>query len=349
PLDRLPVTPSGKLDAAALPVPDLTPTGAGRAPGTDRERLLRDLYARALRVPSVGVDDDFFALGGDSIVAVQLLVLARRAGLELTPRDVFRHRTVAELAAAARTAAAGPVDDTSWQLSDDELASLQRESAVTVEETLPLGPLQEGFFFHALMDGAEHDTYVVQQVVELSGPVDGALLRRAAQRLLDRHAPLRACFRQTPDGRPVQIVATGLELPWREVDLAAQDDPAVRRALAEAVAADERAHRFDLARPPLLRCALIRFGDERSRLVLTFHHIVADGWSLPILHRELLALYGDDPAPLPEVAPYRGYLRRIAGADREAADDRLLPHRQDVRPVRGPPRLAGARRTAACG
>ncbi|MGW0870630.1 non-ribosomal peptide synthase/polyketide synthase [Streptomyces sp. NPDC002740] len=319
PLDRLPVTPSGKLDAAALPVPDLTRAGAGRAPATERERLLCGLYARALKVPSVGVDDDFFALGGDSIVAVQLLVLARRAGLELTPRDVFRHRTVAELAGAARTAAAGPADDTSWRPSDDELASLQGESAVTVEEALPLGPLQEGFFFHALMDGAEHDTYVVQQVVELSGPVDGALLRQAAQRLLDRHAPLRACFRQTPDGRPVQIIAAGLRLPWREVDLTAQDDLAVRRALAEAVAADERAHRFDLARPPLVRCALIRFGDERSRLVLTFHHIVADGWSLPILHRELLALYGEDPAPLPEVAPYRGYLRRIAGADREAA------------------------------
>ncbi|WP_406006001.1 non-ribosomal peptide synthase/polyketide synthase [Streptomyces sp. NBC_00637] len=320
PLDRLPVTPSGKLDAAALPLPDPTRTGTGRAPGTERERLLCELYARALKVPSVGIDDDFFALGGDSILAVQLLVLARRAGLELTPRDVFRHRTVAELAGAARTpVAADPVDDTSWQPSDAELVALQGESAVTVEETLPLGPLQEGFFFHALMDGAEHDTYVVQQVVELSGPVDAAPLRRAAQRLLDRHAPLRACFRQTPDGRPVQIIASGLALPWREVDLAAQDDLAVRRALAEAVAADERAHRFDLARPPLLRCALIRLGEEHSRLVLTFHHIVADGWSLPILHRELLALYGDDPAPLPEVAPYRGYLRRIAGADREAA------------------------------
>ncbi|MEU1192933.1 non-ribosomal peptide synthase/polyketide synthase [Streptomyces sp. NPDC005859] len=324
PLDRLPVTPSGKLDAAALPVPDLTRTSTGRAPGTDRERLLCELYARALKVPSVSVDDDFFALGGDSIVAVQLLILARRAGLELTPRDVFRHRTVAELAGAARTPAADRTDDsatgTPWPAwSEDELAVLQGESALTVEETLPLGPLQEGFFFHALMDGAEHDAYVVQQIVELSGPVDGTLLRRAAQRLLDRHAPLRACFRQTPDGRPVQIIASGLELPWREVDLAAQDDLAVRRALAEAVAADERAHRFDLARPPLVRCALIRFGDEHSRLVLTFHHIVADGWSLPVLHRELLALYGENPTPLPEVAPYRGYLRRIAAADREAA------------------------------
>ncbi|MBK3634961.1 amino acid adenylation domain-containing protein, partial [Streptomyces sp. MBT97] len=326
PLDRLPVTPSGKLDAAALPVPDLTRTRTGRDPGTDRERLLCELYARALRVPSVSVDDDFFALGGDSIVAVQLLVLARRAGLELTPRDVFRHRTVAELAGVARTAAADRTDDSAagvpWRTpTDEELLFLQGESALRIEETLPLGPLQEGFFFHALMDGAEHDAYVVQQVVELTGPVDGALLRRAAQRLLDRHAPLRACFRQTPDGRPVQIVAAGPRLPWREVDLTAQDDTAVRHSLAEAVAADERARRFDLAHPPLLRCALLRLGEERSRLVLTFHHIVADGWSLPVLHRELLALYGEDLAPLPEVAPYRGYLRRIAGADREAARD----------------------------
>ncbi|MFI6406277.1 non-ribosomal peptide synthase/polyketide synthase [Streptomyces sp. NPDC050548] len=321
PLDRLPVTPSGKLDAAALPVPDLTrQLSAGRAPETPREELLCDLYARALKVPSVGVDDDFFALGGDSIVAVQLLILARRAGLELTPRDVFRHRTVAELATVART---GTVDDptiTPWQsLSDAELDAVQGEFPVTVEETLPLGPLQEGFFFHALVDGAEHDAYVVQQVIELSGPVDGTLLRTAAQRLVDRHAPLRACFRQTPDGRPVQLIASGLELPWHEVDLSAQEDATVRRTLAEAVAADERAHRFDLAHPPLIRCALIRFGEDRSRLVLTFHHIVADGWSLPVLHRELLALYGENPTPLPEVAPYRGYLRRIAGADRDAA------------------------------
>ncbi|MER5793880.1 non-ribosomal peptide synthase/polyketide synthase [Streptomyces sp. NPDC001980] len=323
PLDRLPVTPSGKLDSAALPVPDYGLLSSGRAPRTERERLLCDLYARALRVPSVTVDDDFFALGGDSIVAIQLLVLARRAGLELTPRDVFRHRTVAQLAGVARTAdAAEDPADTPWDPpTADELAALQGEDPLTVAEVLPLGPLQEGFFFHALVDGGEHDAYVVQQVIELAGPVDGGLLRQAAQRLLDRHAPLRACFRQLPDGRPAQLVATGLDVPWREVDLSAQD-PAVRPGLAEAVAADERARRFDLAHPPLLRCALVRLGADRNHLVLTFHHIVADGWSLPVLHRELLALYGpygEEPAQLPDVAPYRGYLARVARADREAA------------------------------
>ncbi|MER7187351.1 amino acid adenylation domain-containing protein, partial [Streptomyces hyaluromycini] len=251
PLDRLPVTPSGKLDSAALPVPDYGLLSSGRAPRTERERLLCDLYARALRVPSVTVDDDFFALGGDSIVAIQLLVLARRAGLELTPRDVFRHRTVAQLAGVARTAdAAEDRADAPWDPpTAGELAALQGDDPLTVAEVLPLGPLQEGFFFHALVDGSEHDAYVVQQVIELAGPVDGGLLRQAAQRLLDRHAPLRACFRQLPGGRPAQLVATGLDLPWREVDLSAQDT-AVRTGLAEAVAADERARRFDLARPP---------------------------------------------------------------------------------------------------
>ncbi|MFF0383225.1 non-ribosomal peptide synthase/polyketide synthase [Streptomyces sp. NPDC004286] len=318
PLDRLPVTPSGKLDAAALPVPDRTLPSGGRQPATARERLLCELYARALDVPSVGADDDFFALGGDSIVAVRLLVLARRAGLELTPRDVFRHRTAAELATVARTGTAEAETDgetVPWELP----APGQIAADLTVEEALPLGPLQEGFFFHALVDGAEHDAYVVQQVIELTGPVDGTLLRTAAERLLDRHAPLRACFRQTPDGRPFQLIASGLALPWHETDLTTEPDPTTRHARADAVAAEERARRFDLARPPLVRCALIRLTDERSRLILTFHHIVADGWSLPVLHRELLALYGEHPEPLPEVTPYRAYLRRIAGADREAA------------------------------
>ncbi|WP_432091965.1 non-ribosomal peptide synthase/polyketide synthase [Streptomyces sp. NRRL F-5630] len=317
PLDRLPVTPSGKLDAAALPVPDYGLLSTGRPPRTARERLLCRLYAETLGLASVTADDDFFALGGDSIVAIQLLVRARRAGLELTPRDVFRHRTVAQLATAARTASATAQDpaDLPWDPpTEAELAALQGPGPLDIAEVLPLGPLQEGFYFHAVLDGAAHDAYVVQQVIDLEGPVDATLLRRAAQRLLDRHAPLRACFRPLPDGRPAQVVATGLDLPWSETDLTGRDP-----ALAEAVAATERAHRFDLAHPPLLRCALIRLDEAHSRLVLTFHHIVADGWSLPVLHRELLALYGDEPAALPEVAPYRAHLAHLARADREAA------------------------------
>ncbi|MFF2382011.1 non-ribosomal peptide synthase/polyketide synthase [Streptomyces sp. NPDC058108] len=321
PLDRLPVTPSGKLDAAALPVPDYGALSSGRPPRDAREELLCAACAEILGLRSVTVDDDFFALGGDSITAIQLLVRARRAGLRLTSRDVFRHRTVAELARAAveRTRPARTEDDGPLlRLTDAEHAALQGDHPLAVEDLTPLSPLQEGFYFHSLVDGADRDAYVVQQALELSGPVDAGALRRAAQRVLDRHAPLRSCFRPLADGRPVQIVAAGVELPWREIDLSDRD-PRTGASLADAVADDERARRFDLAAPPLLRCALIRLGDGRSRLLLTFHHIVADGWSLPVLHRELMSSYGDAPAPLPEVAPYRAYLRALAGADREAA------------------------------
>ncbi|MET7743782.1 non-ribosomal peptide synthase/polyketide synthase [Streptomyces sp. NPDC005385] len=321
PLDRLPVTPSGKLDAAALPTPDYAALSSGRPPRDAREESLCAAYAEVLGLDAVTIDDDFFALGGDSITAIQLLVRARRTGLRLTSRDVFRHRTVAALAEGAveRTERTAATDDAPLLgLTGSERAALQGEHPLAVEDTLPLSPLQEGFYFHSVVDGNGPDTYVVQQALDLTGPLDSDLLRRAAQRVLARHAPLRSCFRPLPDGRPVQIVATGVDLPWREVDLSAQDAE-VAAPLADAVAADERARRFDLARPPLMRCALVRLAGGHSRLLLTFHHIVADGWSLPVLHRELMASYGDTPADLPEVASYRSYLRTLAGADRDAA------------------------------
>ncbi|MFF3754670.1 amino acid adenylation domain-containing protein [Streptomyces sp. NPDC002018] len=322
PLDRLPVTPSGKLDEKALPAPDYGSLSSGRAPRDAREELLCRLYAEVLGLRSVTIDDDFLAVGGDSINAIHLLIRARAAGVRLTTQDVFRHRTVAALAAVtADRAEPGPAasDGPLLALTPDEIAGLQGTDPLLIEDLLPLAPLQQGFFYHSLAGGSDADAYTVQQIIELAGPVDGEALRAAAQGLLDRHAPLRAAFRQHgTDGGAVQIIAGGVTLPWREVDLSNQD-ASVRESLAAAVAADERAHRFDLARPPLLRCALVRYGPERGALVLTFHHIVADGWSLPVLHRELMASYGRGVPDLPEVAPYRSYLRHVASLDREAA------------------------------
>ncbi|WP_425424389.1 amino acid adenylation domain-containing protein [Streptomyces lushanensis] len=328
PLDRLPVTPSGKLDEKALPVPDHGALSSGRAPRDAREELLCRLYAEVLGLRSVTIDDDFLAVGGDSINAIRLLVRAREAGIGLTTRDVFRHRTVAALAAVAvERTELGPAaadDGPLLALTVDEIAEIQGAEPLLVEDLLPLTPLQQGFLYHAVAGGSGSggsgaDAYTVQQIIELAGPVDGEALRAAAQGLLDRHAPLRAAFRQYgTDGAAAQIIARGLTLPWREVDLSGQGE-SVRESLAEAVAADERAHRFDPARPPLLRCALVRYGPERAALILTFHHIIADGWSLPILHGELMASYGGDAPALPEVAPYRAHLRRLAGLDHEAA------------------------------
>ncbi|MEO3819106.1 amino acid adenylation domain-containing protein [Plantactinospora sp. B24E8] len=189
-------------------------------------------------------------------------------------------------------------------------------------EVLPLTPLQEGFYFHAVADGpdAGADPYRVQQVIELTGRLDAAALRRALRGVLDRHAPLRAAFPQLADGRPVQVVADRLDPPWREVDLtgyAADERDAAFAALADA----ERAAPFDLARPPLLRGVLVRYAGDRHLLLLTHHHIVTDGWSAGLTLRDLLAGYAPDGEPdrLPPVAPYRRYLEWLAGRDDTAA------------------------------
>ncbi|MFF8034748.1 amino acid adenylation domain-containing protein [Streptomyces sp. NPDC016626] len=316
----LPLTPNGKLDSRALPAPRWTALSGADAPTTPAETTLAGLFADVLGMPSAGVHDSFFELGGDSIVAIRLVNRARAAGLAITPRDVFRQRTVAALARAADQATP---------------ATTPAPPARLDEDALPVSPLQEGFFFHARYDTGADDPYLVQQLLDLAGPVDPERLRRTLQLLLDRHPLLRASFRQLPDGRVVQRLAEHLSLPWRETD--------TTRAALDGILAADRAERFDLARPPLLRATLIRDGSHH-RLLLTLHHIIADGWSLSVLRRELLAAHRGENLPEP-FAP-RPYLAWLAGRDRDAA---RAAWQGALDGLPGPTRLAGSRTAAADG
>ncbi|RSM88015.1 non-ribosomal peptide synthetase [Kibdelosporangium aridum] len=187
-----------------------------------------------------------------------------------------------------------------------------------IEEIWPLSPLQAGLLFHAVYDGEGPDVYIGHWILDLDGPVDAARLRAAWETLLTRHAPLRACFRQRKSGETVQIIARQVELPWREVDLSHLDDP--EQAVRE-LAEQDRTTRFDLTQAPLLRLTLIRLDDDKFRLVVTCHHTIMDGWSLPIVIDELSMLYpaGDAPAALPEVTSYREYLAWLSRRDKERA------------------------------
>ncbi|GAA0582123.1 non-ribosomal peptide synthetase [Actinomadura livida] len=190
-----------------------------------------------------------------------------------------------------------------------------------LEDILPLSPLQQGLFFHALYD-SEKDVYTAQIVFDLRGPLDVAALRAGAATLLRRHANLRAGFRQRKEGSPVQVVHREVRLPWNDADLSALPE-AERDARARDLADAERARPFDMTRPPLLRFLLIRLADGLHRMVFTNHHILLDGWSTPVLQTELFALYlakGDDTG-MPRVAPYKNYLAWLAAQDRQAAED----------------------------
>ncbi|MEV7731881.1 amino acid adenylation domain-containing protein [Streptomyces sp. NPDC088921] len=190
-----------------------------------------------------------------------------------------------------------------------------------IADILPLSPLQEGLLFHALYDDDQApDVYAAQQILELTGDVDPAAVRAAGQALLDRHPNLRACFRRREAAAPLQIVPADVELPWSEEDLSSLADTE-REASWQRILDEERARRFDLARPPLLRYLLVRWAPDRYRLVITNHHILLDGWSKQLLVREFTALYaGEHPTALPPPPPYREYLGWLSRQDRAAAE-----------------------------
>ncbi|MFH9425812.1 amino acid adenylation domain-containing protein [Streptomyces sp. NPDC017529] len=189
-----------------------------------------------------------------------------------------------------------------------------------VEDVWPLSPLQEGMLFHSTFDGEGPDTYQGQRTLELVGPLDTDRLHTSWEGLLARHAALRTGFRRRKSGEPFQVVVRKVELPWQEADLSGR---AEAEALAELgrLSDRERTERFDLAVPPLLRLLLVRLGTERHRLVLTHHHILMDGWSLPVLINEMLTVYaaGGSTAGLPPTTSYREYLAWLNRQDKEAA------------------------------
>ncbi|MFT2020026.1 amino acid adenylation domain-containing protein, partial [Streptomyces sp. 796.1] len=198
-------------------------------------------------------------------------------------------------------------------LDQAQVEELERQHPA-LTDVLPLSPLQQGLAYHALSDPDALDVYLVQLELELTGTLDAGRLRRAAQTVVDRQPSLRAGFGQLADGNLVQYVTGAAPLPWREIDLRAE--PAPHLAL-EALTAADRTERFDLARPPLLRCTLVRLADDRHRLLLTSHHLLMDGWSTPLLLTDLFAAYAGQP--LPARRPYADYLRWLAGRDRPAA------------------------------
>ncbi|MGW6945685.1 amino acid adenylation domain-containing protein [Streptomyces xanthophaeus] len=324
-LDRLPVNVSGKLDRAALPAPVLGGGALSRAPRTPREELLCAVFTEVLGLESAGVDEDFFALGGDSIVSIRLVARARKEGLVLSPRDVFEHRTPARLAAAAGTAGQAAAELLSADGPLVELTAQQRalleEAFPSGEEVLPLAPLQEGLYFHAVYDDHALDVYLMQNFVELRHAVDEAAMRRAFETLLARHPHLRAGFWHEGLPAPVQVVPGEWELPWRVVDHGGLDRAGQEEALREFSLADAHT-RFDLAAPPLVRVTLLRFAEERWVLCVTQHHILTDGWSESLFLEELFALYGaggELPEAAAPVTPYRDYLRWLAAVDTDAS------------------------------
>ncbi|HEU0052493.1 MAG TPA: amino acid adenylation domain-containing protein, partial [Longimicrobium sp.] len=291
-LAAMPLTPSGKVDRRSLPAPDPAALGAGKVPPrTPAEEVVAATWERVLGV-FPGVHDDFFALGGHSLRATQVVARIREAfGIELPLRALFESPTVAGLAERAVAARAGEAHRV------PPLAPMERG------ESIPLSFAQQRFWFVERM-GAAPAAYNIPEFLRLRGELDVNALRRALEGIVDRHEALRTVFPSTEHG-PVQRVLPSLSIPLALEDLSHLSlDEAEEEA---GKASDEEARWiFDLETGPLLRARLLRLAADDHLLLLTLHHIVADAWSLGVLYRELGAFYaaareGRDAnlAPLP--------------------------------------------------
>jgi amino acid adenylation domain-containing protein len=293
-LAALPLSPSGKVDRGALPpaAPDDTPEEAPRTPA---EELLAGIWAAVLGRAQVGTSDDFFDLGGHSLLLGQVLARVRAAfGVELSVRTAFEARTLAALARRIEES-----------LREQPAGLPPRPPLVRVAraEPLPLSFSQQRLWFlHRLEPGSA--VYNLAMAFRLAGPLAAAVLARALDEVFRRHEALRTTFAQGTDGEPHQVVAPFHAAGLPRVDLASL--PAARaRAEAGRQAAREARRAFDLERGPLARALLLRLGQEEHELLFCCHHIAFDGWSVGVLGRELGALYGAFAAgrPSPLAAP----------------------------------------------
>ena len=260
-LGKLPLTPAGKLDRAALPEP-IWQSQSYEAPQSDNERILAAIWAEVLGVERVGRQDHFFELGGDSIVALQVVSRIRQQGLQLAPRELFQFPRLAELAKVARLAGAEEVQE-----------------PVTGE--LPLAPIQAHFF---AMGQAEPAHWNQALNLELLRPLDPQLLEQALQALVAHHDGLRLRFSQERGSwrQHYAEINAEQELLWlREADSDAEAEQLYQQAQQS----------LDLASGPLLRGLYLKQPDQPERLLLAVHHLVVDGVSWRILLEDILAAY----------------------------------------------------------
>ncbi|WP_073811762.1 non-ribosomal peptide synthetase [Streptomyces sp. CB02261] len=319
-LDAFPLTPNRKIDRAALPEPSSVTGGheeGPRTPLTPTEELVAGLWQDVLGAPRVGPEDNFFNLGGHSLMATQVVSRIRRVfGCEIALRTLFEKQTVRDLAAHI-----------------DGVAHGASETAPVVP--LPrTGPLpasygQERLWF---LDQLEGDTgaYNSSTVVRMRGPLDTEALAVTLDELVARHEVLRTRL-VMDDGRVSQIVepAGTVTMPLTVVDLSGEPEETAEQRWLQLV--DEAArHRFDLAEAPLEQATLIRLSDEDHVFVLAVHHVVADGWGLQIVVRDFAALYQahrqGTASSLPELdvqyADWSSWQReRVEGGDHQAQLD----------------------------
>jgi acyl transferase domain-containing protein len=292
------------------------------APRDETERMLAELWQEIFRIDRVGIHDDFFALGGDSLVGVQMSARALRRGLRFSPRQLFELPTIGELALRIETVGdqSAAVDATPFSLTGVERTSLDEllGDGREIEDAYPLSPLQQGLHFHALFDPGSGD-YMIQVECELHGDLRVEALKAAWERVVDRFAVLRTSFLWQGLRQPLQIVRRRACPAWEERDWRGLEERELRER-KEALLRTDRARGFDLSQVPLTRFALLRTADDVWCFLWTFHHVLLDAWSEALVLSEVFAAYreiveGTGPVSVRPAIPFSRYIAWLRRQD----------------------------------
>ncbi|MEH2225052.1 amino acid adenylation domain-containing protein [Nostoc sp.] len=269
-LEVLPITPNGKVDRRALPVPEFESDESTGfvSPHTHTQKVLAKIWRDVLLLKQVGIHDNFFELGGDSIISMQIIAKANQAGLKLTPKQLFQHQTIAELAAVAGI-----------------INSVQSEQGLVIG-VVPLTPILHWFFEQNL---PEPHHFNQSFLLEVPANLQPELLEQALQKLLSHHDALRLRFVQQ-DGQWQQYNSDASD----EVSLGIADLsylPPAEQLRAIAIKADEAQNTLNLTDGPLMRVVLFKLGNSPGRLLIVIHHLGVDGISWRILLEDLSEAY----------------------------------------------------------
>jgi amino acid adenylation domain-containing protein/non-ribosomal peptide synthase protein (TIGR01720 family) len=274
-LESFPLMVNGKIDRRNLPIPVLN-QGTYIVPGSPAEEIIAGIWANVLGVEQVGIEDNFFELGGHSLLATQVISRLRDAfKVEIPLKDLFQSPTVAGLAQKIENYG-----------GNDDIAPIV---PIDRQHPLPLSFAQSRLWFLAQLE-PNNPFYNIAIPIRIQGIVQIEALEQSLNEVLQRHEVLRTVFK-TIAGKPVQVILPVLKL---NVEIFESTEPVGELALEEAQKP------FKLDRSPLLRVKVVRLSETEHILLLTIHHIIADGWSLGIFVRELAALYqGYTLEPLP--------------------------------------------------
>jgi aryl carrier-like protein len=317
-LEELPLTANGKVDRGKLPGPEEALGERGGeyvGPRDATEAILAEVWADALGLERVGMEENFFALGGDSILSVRIIGRARERGLEFSVQDLFEHQTVGALARVTRREGWDKEKGTAaFELVGEEVRSRLAED---VEDAYPLSRLQAGMLFHsdyAPESGVYH--YIIGYRVHL--PYEAETFQKAVERMTQRHEMLRTSIDMASFSEPMQLVHRGADLRVVEQDWRGKSEGEQEAALAEFMEGEYRTS-FVWEQAPPMRMFVHRLKEDEFQCSFSFHHAIMDGWSEASLITELVQEYegglaGESLAVRRLGVSYRDYIALERGA-----------------------------------